>query len=143
MHTLRKPHESTLQSSRTKSAKSIGFGALFFVFVLTGCAGSGSPDNSTPTTVAPATTPPTVAPATTPPTVAPATTMRHKIKIGSEIAPQSGITDEQGGMFYLRCAEYTYYKWSDTGEEFSEIRRFKVPVGDKFPSYPMGICKGF
>jgi NADH:ubiquinone oxidoreductase subunit 4 (subunit M) len=34
MHTLRKPHESTLQSSRAKSAKSIGFGALFF------CVGS-------------------------------------------------------------------------------------------------------
>ncbi len=133
MHTLGKPHESTLQFSRAKSAKSIGFGALFFVFVLTGCAGSGSPDNSTTTTVAPATT-------TT--TVAPATTVRHKINIGSEIAPQSGIADEQGGMFYLKCAEYTYYKWSDTGEEFSEIRRFKVPVGEKMPSYPMGICRG-
>lgn len=143
MNTPRKPHLSTPQSSRAKFATSIGFGALFLVFVLTGCGSSGSPDTSTPATVASTTTPPTVAPATTPPTVAPATTARYKIKIGSEIAPQSGIADEQGGLFYLKCAEYTYYKWSDTGEEFSEIRRFKVPVGEKMPSYPMGICQGF
>lgn len=153
MHTLRRPNQSTLQSSRVKSAKSTGFGAFFLVFVLTGCAGSGSPDNSAPTTIEPRIEElqqkvesleeklSTIS--TSPPPASTQKPARYKIYIESFIDAVDTIANPSGGGGYLlNCAEYKYYKWSDTGEEFSETRWFKVRVYDSMPSNPGGSCRG-
>ena len=152
MHPLRTPHKSTLQSSRAKGAKTIGSGALFLVLVLTGCAGSGSPDISAPTTIDPKieelqqkvesleeklnTT------STSPPPASTQKPARYKILIESFIDAEDTIANPTSGGFLLNCAEYSYYKWSDTGKEFSETRRFRVRVEDAMPSNPGGSCRG-
>ena len=68
---------------------------------------------------------------------------RYKIYIESFIDATDTIANPSGGGGYLlNCGEYRYYKWSDTGEEFSETRWFKVRVYDSMPSNPDGSCRG-
>ena len=68
---------------------------------------------------------------------------RYKIYIESFIDASDTIANPtSGGGYLLNCAEFRYYKWSDTGKEFSEIRRFKIRVYDSMPSNPGGSCRG-
>lgn len=68
---------------------------------------------------------------------------RYKIYIESFIDAADTIANPSGGGGYLlSCAEFRYYKWSDTGKEFSETRWFKVRVYDSMPSNPGGSCRG-